>query len=135
MQPRITVETTFRIEYAMPRISLFVFAILALVAVSGNGRTQTEVADEPAKVEPIMASDSHDRFMSALVSSGLRFDDESSAIEVGLSTCDALRRDVSPAEVAELLTGALRITTAEAQLLILTSVDELCPEYLAGSHR
>lgn len=119
----------------MPRISMFVFALLALVAVSGNGLSRSEVPDTPPTAEPSMTADSHGRFISVLASSGLRFDDESVAIEVGQATCDALHRNVSPSEIAELLTGSLRITTPEAQLLILTAVDELCPEYPAASDR
>lgn len=74
----------------------------------------------------------HQHFTAALATFGLRFEDHSSAVEVGLATCDALDRNVTPSQIAELLTQSLPITPTEAELLILTAVDELCTDDLTG---
>ncbi|UOT04477.1 DUF732 domain-containing protein [Rhodococcus opacus] len=112
----------------MPRITLFLCAALALCAAASTGRPDGEQPDPPAVVTP----DTHQRFTAALDSLGLRFESQTSAVEVGMATCDALGRNVTPSRVAELLTQSLLITSTEAELLILTTVDELCPEYSTG---
>ena len=116
----------------MPRITLSVCAVLALCAAPSAGQPDVEHPGAPVSPTPTTMSESHQHFTDALASLGIRFEGQSSAVEVGLATCDALDRNVTPSHVAELLIQSLPITPTEAELLILTSVDELCPAYLDG---
>ena len=114
----------------MPRITLLVCAAMALCAAASTARPDTEQPAPPAAATPTTTHGPHQHFTAALAAIGLRFEEQSSAVEVGLATCEAIDRNVAPAHIAELLTHSLPITPTEAELLILTSVDELCPDYL-----
>ncbi|OUS97306.1 DUF732 domain-containing protein [Rhodococcus sp. NCIMB 12038] len=117
----------------MARITLSLCAALALCAAASTGLPDVEQPDPPTAVAtPATTSASHQRFTAALDSLGLRFETQVSAVEVGEATCDALGRNVTPSRIAELLTQSLPITPTEAELLILTSVDELCHLSLNG---
>lgn len=116
----------------MPRITLFVCAVVALCAASSTGRPDAEQPVPPVSATPTTTPGAHQHFTAALASLGLRFESQSSAVEVGLATCDALDQNVTPSRVAELLTQSLPITPTEAEFLILTSVDELCHQSLDG---
>ncbi|UNN05185.1 DUF732 domain-containing protein [Rhodococcus opacus] len=116
----------------MPRITLLLCVALALCAAASTARPDTEQPAPPAAATPTTTPGPHQHFTATLVSLGLRFEDQSSAVEVGLATCDALDQNVTPSRVAELLTQSLPITPTEAELLILTSVDELCHKSLEG---
>ncbi|SEB29993.1 DUF732 domain-containing protein [Rhodococcus koreensis] len=116
----------------MPRITLLVCAAMALCAAASTTRPDTEQPAPPAAATPTTTPGPHQHFTAALATFGLRFEDHSSAVEVGLATCDALDRNVTPSQIAELLTQSLPITPTEAELLILTAVDELCTDDLTG---
>lgn len=119
IQPRIRAETLFEASSAMPRITLVLFALIAaglLIAAQTDHRQAAQPT--PGATE---------QFISVLAVHDLSFEQDDSAVAVGMAVCDALDKGVAPSHAATLLVSTLPMDKTDAQLFILTSVDALCP--------
>ncbi|WP_411194581.1 DUF732 domain-containing protein [Rhodococcus jostii] len=112
----------------MPRFTLFLFTALALCLALGDGGGDADIPGASARTFPSAPRNTSEGFTAALGQAGLRFETKAAATETGLAACDALAANVSPSVIADLLTRALHVSATEAQLLVLASVNESCPD-------
>jgi hypothetical protein len=74
-------------------------------------------------------SSTHDTFLREISAEGIAYDTPSAAISAGHDVCAALEDGAEPVDLGLEILKNTDLTTDQAALFVVSSVDNFCPEY------